>query len=240
MRLRTALLVAFSFTASWAAAADVGVRIRFGLTDTGNTAWDGSVAVTPGKVESIDGWRFEQADKVIDANSWKASTRPLSVRRSNNAKKKAKANPKGGGLLADNGVFVMLRDVTEASVVKVRTEKGDFDFPLSAIPYGKVVEKLGGNVDLERVAFTEPLSTQRDDDDYPSIAVDKSGAITVAWVSFTPGLDRDERAKRLEAAPSDFSYLAKPAGGDRIWVRQQNNGKWSEPIAVTTGGADIY
>jgi hypothetical protein len=221
-------------------AADVGVRIRFGLTDNGNTVWDGSVAVAPGTIERIDGWRFEQSDAVLDGNKWKASTRPLSVRRSNNAKKKAKAKQQGGGLMADNGVFVMLHDVTEDSVIKVQTKQGDFDFRLADVPYGKVIEKLKGGVDIERVASTKLLSSKRDDDDYPAIATARNGDITAAWVSFTPGLDRDERARRLESAPTDFSYLAKPAGGDRVWVRQQRGGTWGEPIAVTAGGSDIY
>src|SRR3954468_6689309 len=81
-------------------AADIGVRIRFGLSDTGNTVWDGSVAVSPGAVEKLDGWRFEQSDAVVDATHWKASTRTLTARRTNNAKKKAQAKQKGNGLMA--------------------------------------------------------------------------------------------------------------------------------------------
>jgi hypothetical protein len=259
-------------------AADVGVRIRFGLTDDGNTVWDGSVSVSPGTIERIDGWRFEQTDAVLGgpgaaqttagdrpnpagtaattddvtrlpsvkvvaegANSWKASTRPITVRRGNNAKKKAKGKAKGGGgLMADNGVFVMLHDVNDNSVVKVKTKQGDFDFQIADVPYGKVVEKLNGAIDIERVASTKPLSSKRDDDDYPAIAVAANGNVSAAWISFTPGLDRDERARRLDRAPADFSYLAKEPGGDRIWVREQRNGTWGEPIAVTSGGGDIY
>lgn len=221
-------------------AADIGVRIRFGLTDSGNTVWDGDVAVSPGTVEKVEGWRFEQSDAVLDGNKWKASTRPLTVRRGNNNKKKANAKQKGGGLMSDNGVFVMLHDVTEQSVVKVQTKQGNFEFALADVPYGKVVEKLSGKIDLERVASTKMLSSKRDDDDYPAIATASTGDISVAWVSFTPGLDRDERARRLETALTDFSFLAKQPGGDRIWIRQQHNGTWGEPIAVTGGGGDIY
>jgi hypothetical protein len=238
MKRLACLLVALSTLPAFAA--DIGVRIRFGLTDSGNTVWDGGVSVSPGAVDKVDGWRFEQSDAVLDGGRWKASTRPLTVRRSNNAKKKAKGKQAGGGLMADNGVFVMLHDVTEQSVIKVETKQGNFEFKLADVPYGKIAEKLDGKVDIERVAFTKPLSTTRDDDDYPAIATAKSGDVAVAWVSFTPGLDRDERARRLEKEPGDFSYLAKQPGGDRVWVREQRGGKWSEPIAVTSGGADIY
>ena len=75
-----ALAAVFALSAS---AADVGVRIRFGLTDTSNGKWDGTVTVAPGQVLSIDGWRFQQLDKVDGTSGWKADTRPLIVRCTN-------------------------------------------------------------------------------------------------------------------------------------------------------------
>src|SRR6516165_12477262 len=86
-----------------ALASDVGVRIRFGLTDKEPKKWDGTISVVPGKIERVDGWRFEDGDQVQGTTGWKASTRPLTVRRSNNPKKAPKG--KGGNAnMADNGV----------------------------------------------------------------------------------------------------------------------------------------
>lgn len=237
--LRIFALALLSFLSAHAFAADVGVRIRFGLTDTTNTAWDGKVSVSSGNVERIDGWRFQDSDTVVDASSWKASTRPLTVRRSNNPKKMAKKKGAATGL-ADNGIFLVLAGVDDSSVVKIETRQGNFDFRLADIPYGTVIEKLKGAVDIERVAATRPLTSQRDDDDFPAIAVGTNGDTAVAWIAFTPGLDRDERARALAKAPDDFSYLAKPAGGDRLWLRVQKNGAWSAPVAVTPAGRDLY
>ena len=152
-------------------AADIGVRIRFGLTDTGNTVWDGKISVAPGAVERIDGWRFQDSDQVLANGSWKASTRPLTVRRANNPKKQAKKKAAANGMIADNGVFAFLTGVTEQSVVSVETAKGNFSFKLAEIPYGKIRDELGGNVDIERVASSRPLTSTRLDDDYPSLAV---------------------------------------------------------------------
>src|SRR5206468_4818219 len=113
---------------------DLGVRIRFGLTDKEPKKWDATVAVTPGTIERIDGWRFQDGDAVQGTTGWKASTRPLSVRRSNNPKKTGKG--KGGNAnMADNGVILLLTEVSESSVVKVKTEQGDFDFNLGDIAY---------------------------------------------------------------------------------------------------------
>lgn len=235
-------LLCVSLTAATLHCAEVGVRIRFGLKDESNTQWDGTISVSPGRVASIDGWRFQQTDKVLGASGWQASTRPLSQRRSNNPGKAGKATKKGAAaaLLADNGVILVLEDVTENSVVKVKTGPGEFEFKLSDIPYGKVIEKLDGAVDIERVAASRPLTNQRTDDDFPAIAVEQDGTLHVAYVSFTPGLDRDERARSWTEAPKDFDFLATPPGGDQLWLRTRKAGRWSEPVAVTPGKGDIY
>src|SRR5215468_3196597 len=120
-----AIVVSFPVLAS-----EVGVRIRFGLTDKEPKKWDGTISVAPGKIERIDGWRFQDGDEVQGQTGWKASTRPLTVRRSNNPKKAGKG--KGGNAnMADNGVILLLTGVNESSRVKVKSEQGDFDFQLS-------------------------------------------------------------------------------------------------------------
>ena len=48
-----------------ALASDVGVRIRFGLTDKEPKKWDATISVAPGKIERIDGWRFQDGDEVL-------------------------------------------------------------------------------------------------------------------------------------------------------------------------------
>jgi len=225
-----------------ASAGEVGVRIRFGLTDNGNTAWDGTVAVSPGKVASIDGWRFQQDDKVVSNTEWKASTRPLTVRRTNQPKKGAvkKKAAAAGGIMADNGVILHLVHVTEDSVVTVKTVKGNFDFKLADIPYGKVVEKLDGAVDLERTAATHSLTSERTDDDFPAIAVAADGTTYIAHVSFTPGLDRDERARSWQKEPASFDFLATPPGGDQLVLRVITPRVGMSAHPITEGKRDIY
>lgn len=229
-----------------APAAEVGLRIRFGLTDDSNTKWDGNMSVAPGKVASISGWRFQDSDAVEGTSGWKASTRPITVRRASTPKKAEQAAKKkgkaaaAGGAMADNGVILHLESVTEDSVVTVRTGKGNFEFKLRDVPYGKVVEKLEGAVDIERTAATRPLTSQRTDDDFPDVAVAPDGTIYEAHVSFTPGLDRDERARSWTKEPDNFAFLATPPGGDQLWLRVIKDGKASEPVAVTPGKGDIY
>lgn len=222
-----------------ASAADVGVRIRFGLTDRSPTKWDGTLSVAPGQVERIDGWRFQATDEVQGTKGWQASTRPLSMRRSNNPKKAGKGKG-GSGNMADNGVILLLTGVNENSTVKVKSAQGDFEFKLSEISYGRFVERLKGGVDIERVAASRPLSSGRLDDDYPALTVAPDGTAYSAWITYTPAINRDERAQRLAKEPADFSSLAKEPGGDQLWLRAQHKGKWSEPIPVTAGHGDLY
>jgi hypothetical protein len=242
-------------------AGDVGVRIRFGLADKEPAVWDGTVAVEPGKVALVGGWRFEQTDHATGTEGWVASTRPVAVTGRTNAKGKAKAKANqakakqgakakakaaAGANLADNGVLLTLTGVTEASVVRVKTEQGAFEFALAEIPYGKVIDRLEGGVEIERIAAALQLTDKRQtDDDYPSAAAAPDGTLYVAYASFTPGIDRDERARTWETAPDDLSFLAKPPGGDQLFVRAIPSGALaggasSQPIAVTEQGTDIY
>src|SRR5438552_17915051 len=90
------LLSILSFAAQPTAAAEVGVRVRFGLTDKEPETWNGSVNVTPGKVAAVSGWRFEQTDHANGTEGWVASTRAAADNRTAAQKAKAKAAQQEG------------------------------------------------------------------------------------------------------------------------------------------------
>ncbi|MGC3971269.1 MAG: hypothetical protein QM775_29185 [Pirellulales bacterium] len=243
-----------------AAAADFGVQIRFGLTDEKSTAWDGTITPSVGRVTHIGGWRFGKGDAVAGTTGWKATTRPLAqTGRGNNQQKAAAAARRRQNQakqpMADNGVVVSFTGVEYDTVVKVSTKQGDFEFKFGELTYGNAFERLDGKVEIQRTAAAEPVGNLPSDDDYPAAALGPDGTVYVAWVSFTHG-DRSAYEKLEEpdgAAPSfansgrgwkqvpqDFSFLKNPVGGDRVWLRISRDGKWSDPIAVTDGGGDIY
>src|SRR5438128_593127 len=79
-------------------AAEIGVWIRLGISDTASTKWDGSVTVQPGHVTQISGWRFDQEDSINGTIGWIASTRSTTsdhkTSRSNNSTESKKNDDK--------------------------------------------------------------------------------------------------------------------------------------------------
>ncbi len=221
-------------------AEDLGVRIRFGLKDDAPTEWNGKISVSPGKVVYLTGWRFEKGDRLEGTEGWTASTHPLGRRRSNRPKAQTQKKAKLKIPTAENGIVATLVDVTDTSIVKVTTAQGDFSFALSNIPHGSALDRLDGAVRVERTAAVQPLSMGATDDDFPAAASSSDGSVYVAYVSFTPGHDRDQRAMPLTEAPKNFSSLADPTGGDQVWLRAFQGGAWQDPVAVTPGEGDIY
>lgn len=226
-----------------ATADDAELLVQFGLGDKEPTVWDGSVTVTPGEVAEVSGYRFEQKDMVQGPNGWKAATRTPqgAVKpRGNNPKKLGAARQMGP--IFENGVFVKLRDVSADSVVELTTAQGKASFKLDEVKLGETSRLMEGRVAVQRTAFTlRRISTERTDDDFPALAMGEGGAGFLVYQSFTPGIDRDERAKAWTTAPADLSFLAKPAGGDQLWLHTRKGNAWNpERVAVTEPGRDIY
>jgi hypothetical protein len=237
---KIAVFLGLSLIGAAANADDVGIRLRLGLNDKAPTNWDGSVTISPGKVTAISGWRFAGGDSTDGTSSWKASTRPaVGPRRANNPRLAGRnANPNAP--ISDNGVLFSFTGVTEESVANVKTAQGDFSFKLSEVPYGKIVDELSQAVEVERTAATTVLTDSKTDDDYPSSAAAADGTVFVAYSSFTPGLDRDQRSRRWETAPDDLAFLSKAPGGDQLWLRAVDGPRAGDAIAVTPTGRDIY
>jgi hypothetical protein len=162
---------------------DVGVKLRFGLSDKEATDWSGTVTVSPGSVALIGGWRFAQQDKVDGIAGWSCRTRPTTLpnnRRSNNPQKEQprKADVPTSLPMSDNGVLISFTGVSEDSRVTVKTAKGEFTFALSELPGGRILPELGGAVEAERTAASTPFTTDaKTDEDYPSGAIAPDGTI---------------------------------------------------------------
>lgn len=223
-------------------ARDLALQIRVGMKDSEPTRWDGSLEVSGAQVRSLEGWRFEQKDSLTGPSSWQFSTREVTERKSRSSGnlRNALRQRKVRIPMNDNGLLVRLTQASPETSLQFKTAAGDFAFSLRDLRLGQPLQLLDGKVEALQVADAQPLSTGREDDDCPALTIAPDGRWLVAWVSFTPGLDRDERAKSLSGPLENFDFLTAPPGGDQIWLRSRSpEGDWGAPVAVTEKGRDV-
>jgi len=212
--------------------AQIGVRVLLGVTDEVGTNWDGSVSVEGSGLTRVDPWRFGKEDEINSDGSWKIATRPvLSF-----FHLVGRLTPPVG----ENGVIVWLGDNNPAAELKVKTKQGDFAFRLGDVPYGKSVYELGGRVALDRVPANTQLTCTPDEEDYPAAAVGANGEIWLAYLQFRHNPDHNKLRAPLTEPVKDFAPYSAPTGGDQVFVKRYANGQWSDPMAVTAAGGDLY
>ncbi|MEZ5351672.1 MAG: hypothetical protein R2762_03485 [Bryobacteraceae bacterium] len=209
-------------------AADFGVRLILGLGDPVDTRWDGSINVTGGALRSIEPWRFEANDG-IDGNTWRCAIHPIRLFGAN-----ARQRP------AANGVVVWLTAASDQTTIEVKTAQGGFVVNTAAIPFGKTVTHLNGRVMADRVPPASPLTTSPAEQDYPAAATGKSGEVWLTWMEFQHHAEHNKLRANMRERPSSFEPYASTPPGDQIWARRQSGGRWSDPIAVSEPGGDLY
>jgi hypothetical protein len=231
-RVVTGVILAFVCCVCLPTSAQIGVRVLLGVTDETSVNWDGSVTAEGARVTRLDPWRFGKEDELQSDNSWKVSTRPvLSF-----LHLVFKLTPPVG----DNGVIVWLSEDNPNAEIKVKTTQGNFAFRLSALPYGKFLYELGGRVAVDRVPANWQLTNSPDEEDYPAAAAGSNGEIWLAYLQFRHNPNHDKLRAPLTEPSKDFSQFSEPTGGDRLVVKHFADNKWSDPIAVTASGGDLY
>ncbi|HYL37997.1 MAG TPA: hypothetical protein VEV17_18925 [Bryobacteraceae bacterium] len=231
MRIYSVILLALLCSNAHAA---VGVRVIFGLTDRGETKWDGSASARSGHIAEIEPWRFEGAD-AIQGTSWTASTHEVRLFG-------------GRGLFGRqsqvqfvaNGVVLYLDDARENTEIDVRTAQGNFTVRLSDIPYGKTANALNNRVMLDRIPPVVQLTSSPEEQDYPAAVADKSGNVWLAYLEFKHNPNHDRLRNTPRAGITDFSEYKAPTGGDQILLMKIADGKPGEPIPITASGGDLY
>src|SRR5262245_26526865 len=216
-----------------AAEEESAFRILFGMTDRESAEWDGSLAVSPGAIARVEPWRFDQDDKIEESSAagarWKVSTRQGRA---------FGAQPQRP--VVANGVIVTFRNLTSASEVSVETAQGKFSFRPADLPYGNAAKPLDGRVMVDRVTAGARIAGGRDEQNYPAAATDREGGVWVAYAQFTPNPKFTGVRWSGGGETKNFAELAEPTGGDQILLVRWSSGAWSEPVAVTERGGDLY
>ncbi len=232
------------------------VTLEFGVKDVTATRWDGSAAISTGRIVRIRGHHFTDKDQVEGASGWQAGTSDW---------------PGSGGGMHPNelpqprptrvstvGVTVYYQ-APDNAVLFVKTAQGEFDFRPADVPESAPLPLLASRVLAYRVPVAETLTTPEYEDDYPSVAIDKSGQPWVAWIGYRDQNDEvflrragGEAVKASERPGDFFSTAAAIDGAGRIWVvwsqRQESDWRlmarsfdghnWSRSEVVTTGGGN--
>ena len=251
-----ALLCALALSSMPLSAQDiVSVRVRFGLLDTSETRWDGSVSVSDGELVRIADWHPRPENHVDPSGTWKLSTH-----------KGVNYNWRPYENLPDRpvmpyywtpGVILDLRSGPGAKV-RIQTAQGEFAFSVGDAMLGKALEFLNGAAVVERVATVEKLSNEAYEDDYAAILGGAGEDVRVAWVAYRDGaneiLTRNGTGdgwglpETVTETPGDIHLVKMGRAGDGsvwfVWSQQQDGnfdlygrslqgGEWSSTTRLT-------
>ncbi len=209
---RFALFVAATLvTHAVAEGKDHSFRVRFGLTDTEPTAWDGSVRVSGGVLTSLRSWRPRATDAIGDS-SWKLATAPGRKFRYRNWEPEPPAPVPD--YLKIPGLFLTVSAEGDARL-DLETAGGNFSFRLSAQPAGRRVAYLGGAVVVERAASSGLVSGEGFHNGFADTVAEPDGAYWVAWIGY-----RD--------------------WGNHVFARRSDGSQLGEITELTTGASDAY
>jgi hypothetical protein len=206
--------------------AGVAYRILLGVGDTELTPWNGSITASPGAVSSIAGWRFMPADSTDGKSTWTCSTR------------RGAGNANNTGPILPNGVIVTA--TSNDARFDVKTAQGNFSFGATEVPWAGEKGFLNGRVIVDRVPLTAQLTDSTDEQDFPAIAQSED-SVWLSYVEFVHANREIEGNRALQEAPANFNYLARPTGGDQVFLMQYSKAKrtWGPPMPVSQPKQDI-
>lgn len=208
-------------------------RILFGIGDKEPTDWSGRLELSGGRVLSLKGWRFAGSDASDDRSSWKASTR-------RGTPPAGAAEAGAPGPMLENGILVAAVLEDPEAVFSIQTAQGNFSFRASQVRFDQPISALGGRVRIDRTAHTLQLTDSIEEQDFPA-AAQTEDSVWVSYVEFVHG-DRSQAIQgQLREEPKDFDFLARPAGGDQVFLMEYSKARrsWSPPVAVTPPGQDV-
>jgi len=212
----------------------MSVKLVFGLPGKKEPCtWEGSYRLTEGRIVATDGWRFMK-DDYATLSKFKFENRRFYPRFWNLRGRDPKTLP-----VEANGFILTLANHTPSSVLEVSTSQGDFTIPVGKLGYTGEARRLDRKVAFQRVPTHRQIVRAPTEDGYPSAAAGPGGSVHVCYLAFTHG-EGFRRRPPIKKAPEDFSFLAKPTGGDQVMFVELIDGKWSEPAALTEPGGDLF
>ncbi len=202
--------------------------VMLGVGDTAATAWDGSITATGATILSLQGWRFSDTDSITGTTSWKMATRTAPPGPSETT-----------GPIQENGLIVTVAAATGPVTFAVKTTQGNFSFSSQDIPFGVSESFLKNSVLVAQTAAPLQLTSSEEEEDFPSMA--QSGDdVYLTYTEFVHGDRSLAVGLSTKKTITDFSFLARPAGGDQVLLMHysKSQGVWTGPFPVTGTSED--
>jgi hypothetical protein len=214
-------------TAPTRAAERLSLLIVFGDQRQGEKTYDGSLRVNGGRLLALENWRFLQGDALAGENSWKLHIHRIAFENQPDAPNTIPTASVPQNLVPAG---VMATIEPSATSIDVATAQGSFQIPVNRLDYGKPLRYLNDDVVVQRVPSAAQVSTEnREEHDYPSLAVTKSGTVWFAWQAY------QDRGDRVYVAPLDGPAVAITEGKADIFrtaIAADSQGRlhvaWSE------------
>ena len=233
--------------------------IRFGVGDSAERDWRGSVSVEGGRVISLRGWQFDQGDSIAqDQRSWKTTTKRDEYWHApwERSLFGTKRQPK----LSERGVLLRV-EMDGPGTVQLETRQGPAEFEPASLGWDSPKTFAGGSMVVSRTPAPARLEASGSED-YVDALLSRAG---VEWAAYQTYQNRGDRLwiRRGTEPPEPLTpngadlFRVKLAEGldGAIWVvwseqrdgnfdlfsRVWKNGSWSPTKRLTTArGSDIF
>jgi hypothetical protein len=142
--------------------------------------------------------------------------------------------------MQENGIIVTIAATSNPVTFDVKTAQGNFNFSSQDVPFGVTKLFLSGKARVTQTAAPFQLTTTEEDEDFPSMA--QSGDdIYLTYTRFVHGDRSSAQALSTKTPITDFSFLARPTGGDQILLLHYSKAQriWTGPFSVTNAGEDV-
>jgi hypothetical protein len=219
--------------------------VLFGVNQTAEAAWDGSVQVELGEIFDVEGYRFDPPDRVLPVGGWNVTVRPETMETG------VLSNFEGGSeaknVVMPKGVLLRGRGAAGTRLA-IQTPRGPFEIRPMQLAFGKWTAALNGAVQYQRTpAATDLSGTEMRQHDFPSIAASPDESLSAVWMSYHDR--REELSFRRRLPDGQWTRLIPvPRSGEDLWrphVTTDEKDKpwliWSHrPTSDGPGNWDLY
>ena len=170
----------------------VGLRVMLGGQTAQSTPWAGTLSVTPGRLVTVEGERFQGQDKVETTGQFSFSTHRRQLTGAQARRQQGQVQP-----FEPNGFRLTVADTTPESRLTLHAGDRDVTAPLAEV-LAQGLNRPRFGIHIEALAPAQRVTAGQDYDDDPAAAVAPDGTIYAAFVRFTPAEAYRQRVQQHE------------------------------------------